>query len=362
MTQIDVKDFTRAFIESGTLMSLKDDRILVGWGKRKWSATTENHSSAPFFYFPDFFLRNSTPWFQQENWCEIELNELLRELEKMSIPQPSHYEWKNPHREYFQDAFFKLKKAFSLKELAKAVPYVFETCEQPYPVEQKIRSLIRMLKYKSANPAFLYGYWDASEGILGATPELLFRFTQQQGACHLETMACAATCSCNQKKIALMNDPKELHEHHVVVQGMLESLTPFGTVTVGQLKPLELPGLIHLITPITVSMKTKPDFSSIVHALHPTPALGVFPRDKGIIWLEEYQKNLDRKRYGAPVGFLHKEIEESCCYVAIRNVQWSGNQISIGAGCGVVAESLLEKEWAEINLKLKAIKDLLALN
>jgi isochorismate synthase EntC len=35
--------------------------------------------------------------------------------------------------------------------------------------------------------------------------------------------------------------------------------------------------------------------------------------------------------------------------------------MQIAAGCGVVADSKCENEWAEIGLKLKAIKEMLAL-
>jgi isochorismate synthase EntC len=42
-------------------------------------------------------------------------------------------------------------------------------------------------------------------------------------------------------------------------------------------------------------------------------------------------------------------------------VQWGKDQMQIAAGCGVVADSVCDKEWNEINLKLKAVKEMLAL-
>jgi menaquinone-specific isochorismate synthase len=42
-------------------------------------------------------------------------------------------------------------------------------------------------------------------------------------------------------------------------------------------------------------------------------------------------------------------------------MQWDEKEIHIGAGCGLVAESQCTREWAEIKLKLQAIKEMLAL-
>ena len=92
--------------------------------------------------------------------------------------------------------------------------------------------------------------------------------------------------------------------------------------------------------------------------MHPTPALGAFPRRPGMEWLKEYQQKIDRRRFGAPVGYAIEDAQAKC-YVAIRNVQWTKNQMLLAAGCGIVATSQYDAEWAEIKLKLQAIKEML---
>jgi menaquinone-specific isochorismate synthase len=47
--------------------------------------------------------------------------------------------------------------------------------------------------------------------------------------------------------------------------------------------------------------------------------------------------------------------------VAIRNAQWFEGSIHIGAGCGIVPQSLLKNEWKEIQLKMQSIKNILGL-
>jgi isochorismate synthase EntC len=47
--------------------------------------------------------------------------------------------------------------------------------------------------------------------------------------------------------------------------------------------------------------------------------------------------------------------------VAIRNVQWTGRTVTLGAGAGIIAESLFEREWEELRLKRTAVMDMLGL-
>ena len=98
--------------------------------------------------------------------------------------------------------------------------------------------------------------------------------------------------------------------------------------------------------PIEVILEQPIDFKAATTALHPTPALGAFPKEAGFTWLENYNQQMPRGRYGAPVGCLLNN--QATCIVAIRNVQWKGSQAKIGAGCGIVKESVLENEWNEI--------------
>lgn len=398
---MDLNEFTK----SGSLVSIDADKVLVGWGKRIWS----KNNSEPSFYFPHFFLyhdssgcanldsakqsqigalhferRSPAPggqreedrfgevaaspnlhnpsdrginhkcWFSHEHWELL----TLRDLQKLISPsnqEKGDLKWHNPYYPFFCKMFSDLKSHFIKKKLQKGVPFSFEISPQQMTPQKLIQSLFNLLQYAQKAKVFLYGFWDHSEGILGGTPELLFNLTQDGS--YLETMACAGTANAQQGKDLLR--PKEQNEHLLVVEGIKESLKPFGSVTIGKTEMRVLPTLSHLITPISVELKNKAKFDELVKALHPTPALGAFPKEVGTKWLEGYQTQLDRKRYGAPVGCLFNGVGK--CYVAIRNVQWDKSGMQIGAGCGVVAESELDKEWQEVQLKFRAIKEMLGL-
>ncbi len=350
------------WLDSGTIMSCTADEVLIGWGKRQWYAHPIAAHDTPFFYFPDFFF-SIDPWFTHEHYTKIDVKTLIKFLEGIDTSPPPKLNWSNSNRLLFENVFTDLQKAFHSQQLKKAVPFVFETSTGTMSRNQLITSLLSALRHVQMNTPLslakhLYGFWSEEEGILGVTPEILFRFTGEHS---LETVACAGTISTKHNEESLLHDPKELEEHQLVVKGITESLTPYGNVTIDDLKVLKSPYLAHLITPIFIDFETTPSFSTVVNALHPTPALGAIPKENGKTWLLEYEKKINRQRFGAPVGYFHSTIANSLCYVAIRNVQWNTTQLKIGAGCGVIAESQCEHEWNEMNLKLQTIKKTLSL-
>lgn len=349
-------DFIWEWLSSGTVFSTRKDRLLIGWGKK--AHLKEPHSTRPSFYFPDFFLKSPTPWFVYENVCELSVEELLVHLSGLPVFSGKVYSWHNPHQILFNKVFDDILAGISQGKLKKAVPFVVESVANAMDQPQLMKSLRAILNYFTRNPAHVYGFWDEHEGMLGATPEVLF---QQQDEKVLQTMACAGTTTVKDDNAAFLSDTKELDEHNLVVQGITESLRPYGCVKADQLQLLKLSRLVHLATPLSVDLRADIAFEEIVKALHPTPAVGAFPKIEGKVWLENYQKHMDRLRYGAPAGYYLPEKKQSHCLVAIRNVQWNLKGMQIAAGCGIVADSRLENEWAEINLKIEAIKEILAL-
>lgn len=358
--------YIEEWIHCGTLLGAAAGRVLIGWGERQWHSAPRNNSAGPSFYFPDFFLTGSKHWFTHQHTKELSVQELISELNQINFLKtvlPRHalpaIQWHNPYQSHFRKTFEELKALFLANDLDKAVPYVFEVAPQRMDTDRLCSSLNSLLNYALCNPAHLYGFWGEGEGMLGATPEILFQFVDSS---KLKTVACAGTMGVQRDLSEFMCDPKEQHEHQLVVQGIKEALSPFGEVQLHTPYLLKLSRLVHLTTPIEVLLRSSSfSYEQIVHALHPTPAVGPFPKEKGRRWLAEQQRQLDRVRYGAPCGVLFPDLAKSTCYVSIRNVQWSHEQMRIGAGCGLVAESECEREWAEINLKLRAIKEMLAL-
>ncbi len=343
------------FLQYGTLVSIDDDRLLIGWGPRQWIHKPLS-SNTPSFYFPDFFLRNPTPWFHHSHWAEMRIDELAAALG--SPPHTSSPDWKIPDKHSFLSIFEDLQTRFASKKLRKGVPFAFSSSPSPLTPDLLHRCLIHLLHYVKQTPLKPYGFWDATEGMLGATPELLCSLDNHT----LYTVALAGTYPKTSSPDDLTANPKEQHEHRLVVEGIKQSLAPFGQVTVSQQSVLALPTLYHLMTPIAMTLAGNIPLEEIIKVLHPTPALGAFPRQAGMRWLEDIQSTIDRRRFGAPAGVVYNQGQQAHCWVAIRNVQWDRHGMAIGAGCGVVPESLPEKEWNEVLLKIAATKRALGLD
>lgn len=347
------------FISSGSLVSTPEKKILLGWGPRTRHVSSENQSSLAF-YCPDFFLRDAKPWVTHTWAGETsidELNELLKPYHK-EYPKRS---WFNPFKEHFRETLDEIRKKIYSGELEKAVPFVYEISKSLMSSGQIITSLLNALQFLRNYPIYLYGFWDNQRGILGASPEILFTLAKtQQGWC-LKTSAIAGTKDKQRKEIQIKNDLKTYDEHALVVSGIKESLSFYGNLVLGELEELKLPNLTHLKTPISVNMKQRPRLEDIIARMHPTPALGAFPRKPGLDWLKSYQTRIDRKQFGAPVGYVTPDDKTANFYVAIRNIQWDPSQIQIGAGCGIVAGSNFNNEWQEIHLKIQSIKEIFSL-
>jgi isochorismate synthase EntC len=226
------------------------------------------------------------------------------------------------------------------------------------------RRLLRTLE--TGRPGYLYGLWNSRTGILGCSPERLCTYTTESNILTTEAVAGTMTLSRYHAR-DLLQDEKAMREHGLVIDDLRERLSQLGPVTAGETSEYQITELVHLRTPLQVSLQSgATSMMEMVRYLHPTAALGVYPRNvAGYHWLETCDQHLPRWRFGAPFGIYQSfpAIGQSgySFLVAIRNVQWQDTDVRINAGCGVIASSRLDDEWAECLSKIEAIKNLLDL-
>ncbi len=347
------------WLTEGVIFSHQPGKVLIAWGESHWHASPKEKGSS-CYYFPDFFLREKEPWLHFQHSVVMEINDLIAQLTALSLPEPAKIIWGNPSKEMFKKGFHELQLLLRNRKLEKIVHYVISNSSGRLTPSHRKRSLLSILKSAQENPIFAYGYWKGSEGMLGATPELLFRLEEDSGTI-LETMALAGTQKTDAMSYKMLSDEKLLQEHDIVVDEIALRLSHYGRVHIGKLQILSLPMLSHLYTPISALLHKKEKFSALVNLLHPTPSLGGRPRDSALNWLSEYNQLLPRGRYGAPIGYWDAISNEHVCYVAIRNVIWDENTLKMCAGCGIIPDSDMEMEWQEALLKTKSIIRLLNL-
>ncbi|MFL5692307.1 MAG: chorismate-binding protein, partial [Ktedonobacteraceae bacterium] len=109
----------------------------------------------------------------------------------------------------------------------------------------------------------------------------------------------------------------------------------------------------HLKTSIEGELIPGRCILDIMTDLHPTPAVGGFPRQAALEAIRSTEK-LDRGWYAAPLGWIgasgHGEFA-----VALRSGLIDGNKARLFAGCGIVADSDSQAEFAESCLKFQVM-------
>lgn len=343
-----------AFLNNGSLLQFDKKKLLIGWGRKIYRDHPAYSSEKPTFYFPDFFLEDETKaTFNHELSSLIEVDELIESLNVGS--ERYDYQWKIEGEWLFKKTVDAHTECFHTNRLKKVVPYVFEASKWKLDKEHIGRWIRGLVKESKPFPLSLYGTWDEHLGMLGATPEILFNLDKNKK--ELKTIALAGTLETSvNEKVSI--DQKTFQEHQLVVDGIKEDLSPFGKVEIGMRGQAHFGNLLHFFTPITLKWETFPSFFEMIRTLHPTPALGAYPKFEGLQWLKKYNEALPRYRFGAPAGFSYPAMNKDCCYVAIRGMQWNENEVRIGAGCGIVKGSKREDEWKEIKLKMAMIKKL----
>lgn len=344
------------FLVSGALVSLSNDRLLVGWGEVKKEACPS--LEGPSFYGNDFFLGAACPWMHYQFWTVLERESFLALLPKPSFLPPCS--WSALEEESFNQQFVSLMQEIESGNLFKGVPYTCSTCSRKIEPSSLLYFLHSALCYLRSSSGFIYGQWENSGGFLGVTPELLFSYDFNHHPV-VETVALAGSSPSGLEESSLFFE-KEQKEHAYVIQGIVEQLKEVGKVIVDNQKIVRFSSISHLMTPLKIVLKENFCFEKMVHHLHPTPALGAFPKEKGKNWLKQVDTVLERKSFGAPFGVYWPKEKIAFCYVGIRNIQWNAShQMRICAGCGVIAGSVYEKEKREVEWKIEAVKKIMGL-
>lgn len=284
------------------------------------------------FFAPYFSLNDPKPWLIGE---ESQFHTVER------VPLPELTAKAEPSSADFERSIEEILARIERGEFQKVVPMV---CEE---LEFKKVLTRDMFPQAPAENRYSYGFEFGEEGMAGLTPELLFEVAEGK----LTTMALAGTGKSDGP--SLLDNPKELHEHRLVVDHIQQELIPFGHVNIECTEERIYGPLKHLFTRITVKLFREPEFMSFVRALHPTAALGGWPRKPAVEWLEKQDFHSSRRRFGAPFGYVSGENMK--CVVAIRGVQWQNNRLMIASGCGVVKQSRALNEWRELELKRSSI-------
>lgn len=198
----------------------------------------------------------------------------------------------------------------------------------------------------------------AVDGLIGATPELLLRL--KKGLVTSRVLAGTIRRTGDDHRdlalaASLARSSKDLEEHEYAVESVSESLEPFCSSINRPEVPfvLHLANVMHLATDVTGvladSMAVRDAFS-LLQALHPSAAVCGTPRSSARALINEIE-GMKRGRYAGPVGWIDARGDGEFG-IALRCAQVEGKQARLFAGCGIVAGSDPESEYAESQAKL----------
>lgn len=350
------------FLNEGAILRVAPGTYWL-WSRSWWNALdagfAANKVEEAELYAPNFFenLSEYRPLRGQIlEITEASLREILKDL--LMSEDEGHFEphWIEPSLEGFAPDFDTIQKLIASKKIQKAVPVLQAKTSGAPEMTDVLNLILKMLSLpESVRP---YGYWNfsnhQSQGILGATPENLFTREGQK----VKTMAFAGTLPKGEGRTGneLLSDPKELEEHNLVVKDIVNVLSKYGSVACSDTRVVELPALFHLQTDIELNMPDVVKSVDLMRELHPTPALGVYPRDYGFRWMQNLQQQGARRRFGAPFGIQNLKTDYGVFVVAIRNIEWNETETSIASGCGVISASEMNKEFVELSAKRESVK------
>ncbi|GHE78689.1 isochorismate synthase [Streptomyces spiralis] len=235
------------------------------------------------------------------------------------------------------------------------------TASTPFDVPATVGRL------REANPGTTVFAVDHEEyTFLGATPEYLVRVDDR--TVHALGLAGTAPRGATPEEDEalereLVASPKIQHEHDVVVQMLRNAFHDSCADVEIQTPPrvVKLTNVQHLSTDVRgrLAPGSEAGVLDFVELLHPTPALGGHPRQESLSWLSD-NEGFDRGWYAGVVGWAAPAGEGQFA-VAIRSALLDGSSASLFAGCGLVADSDPEAEYAETCAKLRPMMSALGI-
>ena len=197
------------------------------------------------------------------------------------------------------------------------------------------------------------------EGLFfGSTPERLLRKYNEV----LTTEAIAGSIQRglnlyedNLYSSKLLNSNKELNEHQLVINQIIEKLKPIvlSITTSPQPYILKLKNVQHLKSVIDTEIDEKLNIFDLIQLLHPTPAVAGTPMNMAINTIKQNESH-DRGWYSGPIGWIDNNGNGDI-FVALRSALQKANNIYIFSGSGIVLESISTSEWDETEMKLQPI-------
>jgi menaquinone-specific isochorismate synthase len=200
------------------------------------------------------------------------------------------------------------------------------------------------------------------QSFIGASPERLVRVSK--GVLETEALAGSIRRGAGASEDAalagtLLRSEKDRREHQHVLAAITARLEHLGLAPEYAAEPglRRLANVQHLHTPIRAALPEHVRLLAVLAALHPTPAVGGAPLAAAVAAIRGLE-NFPRGLYAGAIGWSNARGGGEF-FVGLRSALVDGGMARVYAGAGIVAGSTPEKEFAETELKFKAMLEAL---
>ncbi len=305
-------------------------------------------------------LRNMSYSFAQARLNEIEnliLNSTVNQVEKFNeITNTSDFESNFSKEEYLQ-AVKKVKHYIEegdVMQVVLAQDFSANFDKDPFELYKAIRKL---------NPSPYMYFLNLGEfQIVGASPEILVRLENEEVT--LRPIAGTRVRGKNleedkSNEEELLNDPKEIAEHLMLIdlgRNDVGRVSEIGTVNVTEKMIIEkYSHVMHIVSNIVGRLQTGLTSFDVLKAALPAGTLSGAPKIRAMEVINELEPS-SRGIYGGAIGYIGWNGNMDTA-IAIRTAVIKDNKIHVGAGAGVVADSVPVNEWEECKQKSKVFVD-----
>jgi anthranilate synthase component 1 len=241
-------------------------------------------------------------------------------------------------------------------------------CEVGFKTRYQVRGDATHIyaKLRTTNPSpHMYYLKFGDQKIIGASPELLFRLRNGE----METFPLAGTTKRGidtaediQLARKLLNDPKEIAEHNMLVdlhRNDLGRVARFGTVKVRSLMDIKRYSHVqHISSEIVGILREGEDMFSALASNFPAGTLTGAPKVEAMKIINDLETD-GRGPYGGAVGQF--SFNGDCTFaIPIRSIFIKGETAYAQTCGGNVYDSNADDEYLEIERKLSATRKVLA--
>lgn len=218
-------------------------------------------------------------------------------------------------------------------------------------------------KLREINPSpYMYHLKFGARRVIGSSPEELVSVSNGE----ISTYPIAGTRPLGNNpqereklRTDMITDDKERAEHNMLVdlaRNDVGRVAKYGSVDVPEyMKVKKFSHVQHIVSKVTGKLPEEKTPIDAFAALFPAGTVSGAPKVRAMELIDELELT-PRGPYAGAVGYISFTGDLDSC-ITIRSLFTKGNQISLRAGAGIVADSDPKKEWEEINHKLGALRD-----